>query len=306
MRRLTNNFATWPLRQVVTARCSARCAHCHHEGVSVPMADLDADRFRREVGQGFFAHFTQVSITGGEPLLHPDIRAIVRHVTSSSALPVAVNTNGLAHPDCLAGLLKLRLTAVHISVHSSDADVNARVFAMPYDRSRVLHNARAVIDSGVGLCINRVILRGINSEPEEVVDFAEQWSELGARVRLYPNLYETVSANKQIITGILAEALRLGYRCRCRGRHHHFDHVARGSFTWTSPCTPEAMDPPDYAQAAVFMTPHMGLKRMLSPREWPWEPGFNQALPLALRYPRPSSWLASGEARRSATVEVGP
>jgi len=278
-----NNSPTRPLRLIVTTRCSARCAHCHHEGLHATVADLDATRFRQEVGTGFFRHFSQVSITGGEPLLHPHIRTIVSHVVSSTAGPVAINTNGLAQPGRLAELLHMGVTAIHVSVHSSYSEVNARIFGVPYDRAKVLRNAEAVIASGVGLYINRVILPGINSEPAEVIDFAEHWvGKGGVRVQLFPNLYEDATANEQVFAGILAEAHHRGYQCQRLDRQHVFDHASRGSFTWTSPCTPEAENPPDYATAAVFMTPRMSLKRMLSPREWPWQASLNRALPASL------------------------
>ena len=40
--------------------------------------------------------------------------------------------------------------------------------------------------------------------------------------------------------------------------------------------------------AAVFMTPRMSLKRMLSPREWPWQAGFNHVLPVSFSCARPN------------------
>jgi molybdenum cofactor biosynthesis enzyme MoaA len=284
-----NNLPTRPLRLVATTRCSARCAHCHHEGVTAPMADLDADRFCQEVRQGFFRHFAQVSVTGGEPLLHPEIRKIISHVVSSTQAPVVVNTNGLADADRFAQVLDLGLAAVHVSIHSSHPETNAEVFGVPYDQARVLRNARAILDSGTDLCINRVILAGINSVPAEVVDFTERWSGgVGARVQIFPDLYENDVVNERVFEDILAEARCRGYQYKHHGRHHVVSHSGRGSFTWLSPCTPEAMAPPDYAAAAIFMTPRMALKRMLCSEEWVWEPGFNNTLPLALCCSRPS------------------
>jgi len=293
-----------PLRMVITQRCNARCRCCHHEGFLSPAADLDADQLRREVTQGFFGQFARVAITGGEPTLHSRIYDIVEHVASSTAVPIAINTNGLVESRRFAKLLRLRIAEVHISIHSLLPEVNARVFGVPYDANSVVDNVGTVIENGVGLCINRMVLAGVNSEPMEVVDFAERWGgEIAARVQLFPDLYETDTAKDHIFASILAEAHRRGYRCRHWGRHRVFQHTTRASFTWTSSCTPEAMNPPDFAAAAVFMTPRLTLKRMLSPEEWPWRPDFNNALPTLLGPSGPAT--ASLEARRRATVETG-
>ncbi len=295
-----------PLRVVVTTNCNAKCVHCHHEGVAAPMGYLDADRFREQVEPEFFQGFGKVSITGGEPLTHPRIGSIVAHVVSSTDAIVAVNTNGLTHSRRLAELLRLGVREVHVSVHSSHPAVNARVFGIPhYDQARAFRTAEAIVANGADLFVNRVILPGVNAAPAEVVDFAEQWTgERSARVQLFPNLFENAAATEQIFTNILTEARRRGYRCLYRGREHVFDHASRGSFTWVYPCTPEALDPPDYAAAAIFLTPRMGLKRMLSPREWAWRDEFNHKLPASLGCRPPDGAEPSWKPNRAAKAEI--
>jgi hypothetical protein len=76
---------------IVTRRCNLSCAYCtefDHTSAPVPF-----DVLRRRVEQMARLRVVIVSLTGGEPLMHPDLGAIVGYVRECR-MTAAVSTNG--------------------------------------------------------------------------------------------------------------------------------------------------------------------------------------------------------------------
>jgi organic radical activating enzyme len=77
---------------IVTRRCNLSCAYCiefDHTSAPVPL-----DELRRRIDHLARLRVVMVSLTGGEPLMHPELAAIVRHVRARG-MTAAVSTNGL-------------------------------------------------------------------------------------------------------------------------------------------------------------------------------------------------------------------
>lgn len=91
---------TWSLETHLTDHCNLRCAHCctlspHLAPRSVPPADLERD-LARAAGA---LRPNVFKVTGGEPLLHPEILRCLEIVRGSGiAEQVSVTTNGFLVP----------------------------------------------------------------------------------------------------------------------------------------------------------------------------------------------------------------
>jgi molybdenum cofactor biosynthesis enzyme MoaA len=95
------NDLTYPLNQIyfyLTEGCNLRCRHCwiapkyESEGNSYPALDLDL--FKTIIEQAKPLGLTGVKLTGGEPLLHPQIEEILE-VIRKEDLSLNVETNGV-------------------------------------------------------------------------------------------------------------------------------------------------------------------------------------------------------------------
>jgi len=104
------------MRLIVTGKCNLNCFYCHNEGqakedsfIRVDEVGAIVEAFRsRRIGIG------EVTISGGEPLLHPHVDAIVALVASVSSRVTMVSNGLLATSRRLeqlagSGLDKLRL-----------------------------------------------------------------------------------------------------------------------------------------------------------------------------------------------------
>lgn len=106
----------------VTHRCTSRCVGCaFREPETGELAAGDWIRLAREARA---LGFRQVVLTGGEPLAHPDIGAILPGVARE--LPVALVTNGLALRTH-AGLVREHAGEVYVSWDAASEDVYEQV-----------------------------------------------------------------------------------------------------------------------------------------------------------------------------------
>jgi len=85
------------LRVSITAECNMRCVYCHNEGQGDFKADfmsLEALRSIVKIGLGY--GINKVRLTGGEPLVHPQIVDMINMLKFELEVKnVGINTNGM-------------------------------------------------------------------------------------------------------------------------------------------------------------------------------------------------------------------
>ena len=176
------------LRISLTDRCSLRCTYCMPaEGVpwlagSTMLSTGELVRIARvAVGLGI----TEVRLTGGEPLLRPDVVDVVARIAALSgpqgSPEVSLTTNALRLPALAAPLRDAGLARVNISLDT----LNRERFLALTRRDR-LHDTLAGIAAArsVGFSpikLNAVAMRGVNDD--EVVDLVRFAVDNGYEMR---------------------------------------------------------------------------------------------------------------------------
>lgn len=91
------NLPSGDLRISVTNGCNMRCTYCHNEGQDgVGVIFLSVDRVRKIVSNTMKYGLKKIRITGGEPLIHPDIEKILLMIRNEFNFGnVGLNTNGI-------------------------------------------------------------------------------------------------------------------------------------------------------------------------------------------------------------------
>lgn len=106
------------VRLPLTLDCDNRCGFCAQRGLerTSPLGDPF------EALSSLRASADEVTFTGGEPLLHPRIEALVARARALGFKRVGVQTNGrlLAAQGLAARLAAAGLTDVHLSIHGAD------------------------------------------------------------------------------------------------------------------------------------------------------------------------------------------
>jgi len=125
----------------------------------------------------------KIRITGGEPLLRPEIEELVGELSLIDDIQdIALTTNGVLLAQHAAGLKAAGLHRVTVSLDSIDEEVFQRMTGGRGGMDRVLDGIRAAIDTGLDpVKVNVVVQRGVNDEG--VLDLVEHFRNTGVVVR---------------------------------------------------------------------------------------------------------------------------
>lgn len=167
--------AVGSLRLSITDRCDLRCLYCMpEEGVKwLPkMQMLRVQEYTRLVRIAAGMGITQVRITGGEPLLHPQLEELVVALRAVEGVEdLAMTTNGVRLAERAQALRDAGLDRVNISLDTIER--NGFTAITRRDRlPEVLEGLAAADAAGLGpIKINTVVMRGWNEQA--ILDLAE-------------------------------------------------------------------------------------------------------------------------------------
>lgn len=156
------------LRISLTDRCNLRCVYCMpKDGVKwQPRADqLFVDEIVRVVETGARGGVKRVRLTGGEPLVHPNIVEIVCRIASIDNIEeVSLTTNAMLLERLAQPLAEAGLNRVNISLDTLDRD-KFRWITRGGEINRVWRGIAAAENAHLTpIKLNTVIVRGLNAD----------------------------------------------------------------------------------------------------------------------------------------------
>ena len=151
------------LRVAVTSRCNLRCVYCRPASGAEGSDVLSRPEIARFVRLAVECGIEKVRVTGGEPLVRPDIVDIVRDLAATPGLgDLGLTTNGTLLAPLAAPLAEAGLRRVNIGLPALTPEVYQRVTR----GGRVedaLAGLRAALDAGFHpVKVNVVVMRGVN------------------------------------------------------------------------------------------------------------------------------------------------
>lgn len=166
-----------PYRPVVaqivpTRRCNLSCAYCNeYDQVSAPVP-LDEMRCRidrlADLGTGI------ITLSGGEPLLHPDVEALVAHIRSRGAVATIITNGYLLTRARIDALNAAGLDSLQISIDNLSPDGVSKKSLKVLDQKLRWLAERAEFE----VTVNAVVGGGIR-DPEDALLVARRARELG-------------------------------------------------------------------------------------------------------------------------------
>ena len=126
------------------------------------------------------AGIEKVRITGGEPLLYPDLVAFVAGIADSGIQSIGLTTNGLTLQKLAQPLREAGLSSLNVSLDSLDPE-NFRKLGRVGRVDRVLRGIDSALEAGLRIKLNMVVMRGQNEH--EVVDLLDYGVTHGIEVR---------------------------------------------------------------------------------------------------------------------------
>lgn len=116
----------------LTYRCNNNCFMCHtldvaREWKQKGFREMDGGHINRLIDGAADLGVSALSLTGGEPLLHPDIIDIVAHARNRGLI-VHLNTNGMLVDEAMAErLVNAGLDSVNLSLDGAVAETHDRL-----------------------------------------------------------------------------------------------------------------------------------------------------------------------------------
>src|SRR5262245_27061553 len=178
------------LRISVMDRCNLRCPYCmpretFHEHYRFLKANerLSFEEITRLTRLFVRLGVKKVRLTGGEPLLRPNLSELVGELTALDGVEdVALTTNGVLLAQHAAGLKANGLSRVSVSLDTLDPEIFRQMSGGFAERDRVLDGIRAAADAGLTpIKINAVVERGLNDHT--ALDLVEHFRGTGVIVR---------------------------------------------------------------------------------------------------------------------------
>ena len=157
---------------VATRRCNLACAYCYeydHSSKPVPLEVL-LQRIDRLASLGT----SIITISGGEPLLHPDLERVVAYTRERGIIATVITNGYLLTEGRIATLNSARLDYLQISIDNVSPDGASMKSMKVLDQKLRLLSRYA--DFGVN--VNTVIGSGVK-DPEESLLVARRARELG-------------------------------------------------------------------------------------------------------------------------------
>jgi cyclic pyranopterin phosphate synthase len=156
------------LRVSLTDRCSLRCTYCMPADFAdwIPSAELlTTDELMRVLAIAIDEGIDEVRLTGGEPLLRPDVVDVVRRINDLPRPPrVSITTNALRLGGLAGPLRDAGLERVNVSLDTLDRER----FKQLTHRDRlddVLAGLAAARAAGLApVKVNAVLMRGVNED----------------------------------------------------------------------------------------------------------------------------------------------
>ena len=155
--------------------CNQKCLHCYAAGQPMgESAELTTEQWKEVLKRLREANVPQVTFTGGEPTLRPDL---VELVEEAQWFVTRLNTNGLLlTPELCRGLYSASLDSVQVTLYAAGAAThNALVGTDGFDRT--VQGIRNAVAAGLMVSVNTPLC-SLNTDYADTLEFA---SSLGVR-----------------------------------------------------------------------------------------------------------------------------
>ena len=185
------------LRISITSSCDLNCFFCHGEGSDAGSNKImTPGEIERIVRVAMSFGIDSVKLTGGEPMMRPDILEIVKRLGKLGLSDLSMTTNGFKLANLAEDLRRLGLKRVNISFHSTKPERYARITGLRLEEAERRHGKlieaiRKAVKIGFNpVKLNVVVVKGVNDdELDELVSFAES---IGGSSEMVVQLIELV------------------------------------------------------------------------------------------------------------------
>lgn len=157
-----------------TRKCNLKCAHCYINATAQELTDeLTTEESKRLIDQICEVSRPLLILSGGEPLLRPDVYEIIRY-GASKGLKMGLGSNGSLINDVAARLLKeAGIATVSISLDSHIPEQHDEFRGVAGSWEKAVGAIKALRENGVLVQVNTTVTQQNYNQIDEIMSLAE-------------------------------------------------------------------------------------------------------------------------------------
>ncbi len=160
--------------------CNLKCRHCwinppfESDSKKPKYPFVDIELFKHIIEEATPLGLNSVKLTGGEPLIHPEIEKVIKHVHEKN-LKLNIETNGVAITPALAKLILASKKRVNLSVSidSHKPEVHEWVRGVPGSFNDAVRGVKTMVAEGFHPQVIMSIMNNTYKDVEGLVQLAE-------------------------------------------------------------------------------------------------------------------------------------
>ncbi|OPY06063.1 MAG: Antilisterial bacteriocin subtilosin biosynthesis protein AlbA [Syntrophaceae bacterium PtaU1.Bin231] len=200
----------------LTEGCNLRCRHCWieppHQTARRQYPAVDPKLFRHIVEQARPLGLSSVKLTGGEPLMHPQIGEILE-VLRDEKLRFNVETNGvLCTPEVARDLARSGLYHISVSLDGADSETHEWVRGVRGCFDAAVAGIRNLVATGIRPQVIMTLMRRNVGQMEAVVRLAESLGASSVKFNILQPTARGVKMHEAGETLSIREIVALGER----------------------------------------------------------------------------------------------
>jgi molybdenum cofactor biosynthesis enzyme MoaA len=157
----------WRFR--VTDICNAHCFFCHGESATLTRKGIFMPiTFLKSFLEKYVDVNDIVSITGGEPLLHPQIAEMITIVKNKMGSNFYLNTNGILLYPQIDKLLNAGLKDIHLNIATFEPSLYKKIYGIEI-QSNYCNKIEITQKKGFNVRINCVVIKNKNDSEENIL-----------------------------------------------------------------------------------------------------------------------------------------
>ncbi len=158
----------------ITRQCNLHCKHCYNNSGAKRENELTVEEMKELIDELAHIGVLNVLVTGGEPLLHPDLFEIISYVRSKP-MSCMVFTNGtLITKEVIHTFKKLGVLSVTLSLDGFTA-LTHDTFRGGKSFERVIKAVAMLKEAGIPVRINISMHKGILDEVCDLLELLGKW-----------------------------------------------------------------------------------------------------------------------------------
>jgi len=159
----------------LTTRCNQKCPHCYIASEKNKKIDFPANKIINIIDELYENNGKSITLSGGEPLLHPDIKKIIKY--ASSKLNIRLLTNGTLIDRDYANFLSDNNVSVQISIDGSNEKIHDSIRgkgSFNLSINAIKHLKKAGFEDNLNLCTT--IMKQNHNDIIDIIDLSQNYN----------------------------------------------------------------------------------------------------------------------------------